>query len=144
MRGLLVGVIFALVAQPARAEDGSCGSVEMPVAVGRPHVWMPAGVVPFTGPLEVADLVSGEHREAVVTCVELLPAVPEKDGRVALAQRWAVHLEAPLRQVVRGAHGSCSAPHQMVVVDDATREVTGRRGLDKRCRVQPIVWSVGR
>jgi hypothetical protein len=140
VRRLLLGTILALAAQPAAADDGRCASIEAPAAPGRPHVWMPAGVVPHLGPLEVADLVRGERRKLVVTCVELLPAA----GAATLPQRWAVHLEARFYQVVRGAHGSCSAPHQMVVVNDETREIVWRRGLDKKCRMQPYAWRISR
>jgi hypothetical protein len=142
MRRLLLGTILAFAAQPAAADLGGCASVETPESVGRPHVRIPAGLVPHTGPFEIADLVRGERRRLVVTCVELLPSASPHGE--ALPQRWAVRLEAPFTQIVRGAHGSCSAPHQMVVVDDETHEITGRRGLDKRCRMQPYAWRISR
>jgi hypothetical protein len=142
MRRLLLGTILALAAQPAAADLGGCASVETPASVGRPHVRMPAGVVPHLGPFEVADLVRGERRKLVITCVELLPST--RPHGETLPQRWVVHLEAPFTPIVRGAHGSCSASHQMVVVHDESREIAWRRGLDEKCRMQPYAWSISR
>jgi hypothetical protein len=137
----------ALVLLATSVEAGAasrCASVESPAAPGIPVVFMPAGVVPYTGPLEIADLARGDRKDRVVTCVELSATAPTRDSEDKPVLSWVVHLEAPSFTLVRGAHGSCRARHQLVTFDDRTARLESRVGIDRRCEMRPYDLVRGR
>lgn len=137
-RSRLVASLLFLALQEAHAGGSRCREVETPAAPGAPHIVIPAGIVPHTGPLEIADLARGDRRELVVTCVELL------ERGLFGTPSWVLHLEAPFSVIVSGAHGSCSADHQLLTFDDETRALESRQGIGQRCRMQPHRLTRGR
>jgi hypothetical protein len=141
----LVTAALVLLATSVEAQAASrCASVESPAALGIPVVLMPAGVVPHTGPLEIADLARGDRKDRVVTCVELSATAPARASEDEPVLSWVVHLEAPFFTIVRGAHGSCRASHQLLTFDDRTARLESRVGIDRRCRMRPYEFLRGR
>lgn len=119
-------------------EGSHCVAVENGPETEAPRILMPAGVVPQIGPLEAADLARREDPLTAVTCIELLPPSPTAaPGSNATRQRWIVHVDARWSTIVRGARGSCTAPHYLAVVADEVGAVPVRQGLDRRCDVRP-------
>lgn len=144
MRRLSTAVLLLLVSTAEARASGRCASVEEPAAPGRPHVFLPAGVVPHTGPLEIADLARGVEKERVVTCVELVAIASPRRPGAGKALAWIVHLEAPFFVVIRGAHGSCHTRHQLLTFDDRSGQLESRAGIDQQCKMRPYDLVRGR
>lgn len=145
----LLLLLLAAVGTPARADalpPTRCASVEAPERPGRPHVLVPPGQVPHASPSQIAALAVGAAEDAPVPCLELLPPQHPDGPRSSIQSEpwWAVHVDAPFFKIVRGAHGSCRAAHQIVFVTDRTRSIVSSVGIGQECRMQPLQLHPGR
>jgi hypothetical protein len=146
LRPLLCAGLLLAGAPASAMPPSRCAAIETPERPGRPHVLVPTGLVPHSSPSRIAALAVGGARDAVVPCMELLaprrPDAPE--GSSESEPWWAVHVEARFFQVVRGAHGSCRAAHQMVFIGDRSRRILSAVGIGQVCRIRPYEFLKGR
>ena len=138
---LMCGSLAILAAAPSpvsEPEPSRCFDLEGPAAAGTPHVFVPPQLKPRMSVAAVVEVARGASDGSVVTCLELQPPHPDaKPGWVQAEPWWAVHVEAPFRRIVSGAHGSCSSHHQMVFVADRTGALVSSAGIDPKCSMRP-------
>jgi hypothetical protein len=93
----------------------------------------------------VVEVARGASDGSAVTCLELQPPRPgAKPGWIQAEPWWAVHVEAPFRQIASGAHGSCRSHHKMVFVADRTGALVSSVGIDPKCSMRPYEVVPGR
>jgi hypothetical protein len=105
---------------------------------------VPSGVVPHSSPSQIAALVGSP--DVPVTCLELKPPqYPEApEGWIQSEPWWVIHVEQPHHQVVRGAHGSCTAKHKLVFITDRTQRFVSAVGIGQKCKIRPYKFTKGR
>ena len=139
---IAVAVALTVASQGAIAAGRSCHAVEEPAAPGVPHVLIPAGAIPQTGPLEIVDQLRrgrailrigfGPPRE--ITCVRFVPPTDRcSAGQSQSCGRWHAHVEAPFWFRPPLSQGSCRARNGMVTLPDGDLGPSGGSLFDSDC-----------
>jgi hypothetical protein len=142
MGALALALALTVSAQAPPAPGGSCRAIEQPAAPGLPHILIPPGAIPETGPLEFADRLRrgrsmrrigfGAPRE--ITCVEFVPPTGScSAGQPRSCGRWQAHVEAPFWFRPPLSRGSCRASHGLVTLPDSEHRGHGGSLLDPDC-----------
>ncbi len=135
-----LAVAFSAVSAPG--EPSSCAEVESPATAGRPHIIIPAGAIPSTGPLEVVYRLRngrsmrriGFGRPRAITCVQFIPGADDCSAtKPQSCGKWIAHVEATFWFRPPLASGACRSTHGLAFIPDSDFGGHGARLLGSDC-----------